>query len=66
MYRLLSVLLILFPECGLFGQQTKKTVFIISDAEGVAGVCRQDQADPKDIEMLGPVHVPDSIGARST
>jgi D-amino peptidase len=31
--------------------QAKKTVFMISDAEGVAGVCRQDQTDPKDAEM---------------
>ena len=31
--------------------QAKKTVFVITDAEGVAGVCRQDQTDPKDLEM---------------
>jgi len=31
--------------------QGKKTIFIITDAEGVAGVCRQDQTDPKDSEM---------------
>ena len=31
--------------------QPKKTVFLITDAEGVAGVCRQDQTDPKDNEM---------------
>jgi D-amino peptidase len=29
----------------------KKTVFVITDAEGVGGVCRQDQTDPKDQEM---------------
>src|SRR4051812_36621183 len=28
-----------------------KTVFMITDAEGVAGVCRQDQTDPKNGEM---------------
>jgi D-amino peptidase len=28
-----------------------KSVFVITDAEGVAGVCRQDQTDPKDQEM---------------
>src|SRR4051812_20391676 len=28
-----------------------KRVFVITDAEGVAGVCRQDQTDPKDSEM---------------
>ncbi len=31
--------------------QGKKTVFLITDAEGVAGVCRQDQTEPKDVEM---------------
>src|SRR5260370_19881403 len=31
--------------------QAKKSVFLISDAEGVAGVCRQDQTDPKDTEL---------------
>src|ERR1700738_1567214 len=29
----------------------KKTVLLITDAEGVGGVCRQDQTDPKDQEM---------------
>jgi D-amino peptidase len=29
----------------------KKTVFVITDAEGVAGICRQEQADPKDPEL---------------
>jgi D-amino peptidase len=28
-----------------------KTVFLITDAEGVGGVCRQEQTDPKDAEM---------------
>jgi D-amino peptidase len=31
--------------------QQKKSVFLITDAEGVAGVCRQEQTDPKDQEM---------------
>ena len=31
--------------------QSRKVVFLITDAEGVAGVCRQDQTDPKDQEM---------------
>ena len=31
--------------------QQKKSVFVITDVEGVAGVCRQDQTDPKDAEM---------------
>jgi D-amino peptidase len=51
MNRLLPVLLILSAESCLLGQQARKTIFIISDAEGVAGVCRQDQTDPKDAEM---------------
>ena len=36
---------------SLAGAQGKKSVFVITDAEGVAGVCRQDQTDPKDPEM---------------
>ena len=28
-----------------------KRIFMITDAEGVGGVCRQDQTDPKDTEM---------------
>lgn len=36
--------------CSLAWGQ-KKTVFLITDAEGVGGVCRQDQTDPKDPEM---------------
>ena len=31
--------------------QPRKTIFLITDAEGVAGICRQDQTDPKDQEM---------------
>src|SRR5450759_5333471 len=31
--------------------QARKSVFMITDAEGVAGVCRQDQTDPKNTEM---------------
>jgi D-amino peptidase len=31
--------------------QPHKTVFLITDAEGVAGICRQDQTDPKDQEL---------------
>src|SRR5712671_1071167 len=29
----------------------KKSVFLITDAEGVGGVCRQEQTEPKDAEM---------------
>jgi D-amino peptidase len=28
-----------------------RTIFLITDAEGVGGVCRQEQTDPKDAEM---------------
>src|SRR2546427_12773696 len=41
--------LILLGAVPLFPQS--KRVFMITDAEGVAGVCRQDQTDPKDAEM---------------
>src|SRR5581483_1401061 len=36
---------------ALLCAQSPKRVFVITDAEGVAGVCRQDQTDPKDAEM---------------
>jgi D-amino peptidase len=31
--------------------QPRKSVFVITDAEGVAGICRQEQTDPKDPEL---------------
>jgi D-amino peptidase len=31
--------------------QPKKTVFVITDAEGIAGICRQEQTDTKDPEL---------------
>jgi D-amino peptidase len=43
------VLLALASSLSAFAQQ--KTVFMITDAEGVAGVCRQEQTNPKDPEM---------------
>lgn len=42
-------LFILLAALQLFGQG--KRIFVVTDAEGVAGVCRQDQTDPKDTEM---------------
>jgi D-amino peptidase len=46
--RLIACALLAVPLlCAL----QKKSVFIITDAEGVGGVCRQDQTDPKDAEM---------------
>lgn len=44
-----TALLALLGAVAAFGQS--KTIFMITDAEGVAGVCRQAQTDPKDIEM---------------
>ena len=44
-----AVVLVFAVTIPLFSQT--KTVFMITDAEGVAGVCRQEQTDPKDTEM---------------
>src|ERR1051325_695651 len=46
--KLVPVLLLL-AAAAAWGQ--KRTVFLITDAEGVGGVCRQEQTDPKDPEM---------------
>jgi D-amino peptidase len=44
--------LLLLAACAVvLSAQSRKTVFLITDAEGVAGVCRQDQTEPKDTEM---------------
>jgi D-amino peptidase len=43
---LLAVLL-----CALAAAQEKKIVLMITDAEGVAGVCRQEQVEPTNTEM---------------
>ena len=44
-------LLLLTCSVSLLAQQQKKTVFLITDAEGVAGICRQEQTEPKDPEL---------------
>ncbi len=44
----LAVVLIFSLAC--FGQ-ARKTVFVVTDAEGVAGICRQDQTEPKNTEL---------------
>ena len=44
------LLYFLVLSCSVAWAQ-KKTVFLITDAEGVGGICRQDQTDPKDQEM---------------
>jgi D-amino peptidase len=43
-------LVLLFCLASAYSQ-SRKTILVITDAEGVAGVCRQDQTDPKDAEM---------------
>jgi D-amino peptidase len=47
--------LLLFPcilACAFAAfAQSRKTVFLVTDAEGVAGICRQDQTDPKSPEL---------------
>jgi len=47
--QLLLACLLLVP-LAVFGQ-AKKSIFVITDAEGVAGICRQDQTEPKDPEL---------------
>jgi len=44
---LLMTLLLLAPAAA----QQRKTIFLITDAEGVGGVCRQDQTEPTNPEM---------------
>jgi D-amino peptidase len=46
--RILFYLLLI--TCSAVSAQ-KRTIFLITDAEGVGGVCRQEQTDPKDPEM---------------
>src|SRR5437764_9022323 len=41
--------LLLFTYAALWAQT--RSIFVVTDAEGVGGVCRQDQTDPKDQEM---------------
>jgi D-amino peptidase len=48
---MIAARLLLLPFLLLPLAAQKMTVFLITDAEGVGGVCRQDQTDPKDAEM---------------
>ncbi len=48
-YLVVPLFLLLF-DAGLLGQG-KKSVFIITDAEGVAGICRQEQVEPTESEL---------------
>src|SRR3954447_13458643 len=46
---LMRLLILLVFTASLFAQ--KKAIFLITDAEGVGGVCRQDQTEPTNQEM---------------
>lgn len=41
------ILLAAAPACA----QARKSIFMITDAEGVAGICRQEQTEPRDSEL---------------
>ena len=45
-----TALTVLLLTCSAVLAQNR-TIFVVTDAEGVGGVCRQDQTDPKDQEM---------------
>lgn len=47
----MRTLLVVLSFAAALHAQSHKTVFLITDAEGVAGVCRQDQTEAKDTEM---------------
>ena len=44
-------IVLLALSIALSASAQPKTVFVITDAEGVAGICRQEQTDPKNGEM---------------
>src|ERR1035441_8469985 len=46
----MRILLLFLFTCATALAQ-KPTIFLITDAEGVGGVCRQDQTEPTDQEM---------------
>jgi len=46
-----QLLAVVLAGAGLLSAQAKKTIFMITDAEGVSGICRQDQTEPKDPEL---------------
>ena len=49
--RLIALSMVFLLCLASTSAQPRKTIFVITDAEGVAGVCRQDQTDPKDADM---------------
>ncbi|MBI4893294.1 MAG: M55 family metallopeptidase [Acidobacteria bacterium] len=46
-----TALLLLVCLLGALQAQTKKTVFLITDGEGVAGICRQEQVETTNPEL---------------
>ena len=50
MRRIASIVALLFTVFTIRAQNPK-TVFIITDAEGVAGICRQEQVEPQNPEL---------------
>lgn len=47
MVRLVCILIV--AACA--AAQPRRSILLITDAEGVAGICRQEQTDPKDAEL---------------
>jgi D-amino peptidase len=47
----MRILLSLLMFGCMIASGQKRTVFLITDAEGVGGICRQEQTDPKDAEL---------------
>lgn len=49
--RQVRLILIVIAAAVVSWAQAKKTVFMVTDAEGVAGICRQEQTEPTDTEL---------------
>jgi D-amino peptidase len=49
--RQVPLILIVLASVAVSWAQAKKTVFMVTDAEGVAGICRQEQTEPTDTEL---------------
>src|SRR5512140_927137 len=47
----LRFLLIVCCGCAAVLAQAEKRIFLITDAEGVAGICRQEQVEPTEAEL---------------
>ncbi len=46
-----GVVFLILSAALLCAGQPRKSIFVITDAEGVAGICRQEQTEPKDPEL---------------